>query len=158
MVDRIVLADGGGYRSAPAQRRRRRQPEAVRRRQLQNSVTRDETREFFRILFHDKSLVTETMVDEQLTIALRAAFTITKMQEAGERGSLSEQEVRAVNAPTLVLWGKYDELANPAGADRLETTIPGVRKVIIDNCGHMPQLEKADEFNRLVRDFLLAAK
>jgi pimeloyl-ACP methyl ester carboxylesterase len=30
--------------------------------------------------------------------------------------------------------------------------------VIVDNCGHMPQLERADEFNRLVRDFLLASK
>jgi len=124
-------------------------------RQLQNSVTRDETREFFRLLFHDKSLVTGEMVDEQLTLRLRAAFTITKMQEAAERGSLSEQEVRAVKAPTLIVWGKYDELANPAGADRLEKAIPGARKVIIDNCGHMPQLERADEFNRLVRDFLL---
>jgi 2-hydroxy-6-oxonona-2,4-dienedioate hydrolase len=157
MVDRIVLADGGGYRSAagPAVPPT---PEAVRRRQLQNSVTRDETREFFRILFHDKSLVTDKMVDEQLTLRLRAAFTITKMQEAGERGSLSEQEVRAVKAPTLVVWGKYDELANPAGAERLEKAIPGARKVIIDNCGHMPQLERADEFNRLVREFLLTNK
>ena len=154
MVDRIVLADGGGYRSAAGAVPPPPTPEAQRRRQLQNSVTRDETREFFRILFHDKSLVTEKMVDEQLTLRLRAAFTITKMQEAGERGSLSEQEVRAVKAPTLVVWGKYDELANPAGADRLEKAIPGARKVIIDNCGHMPQLERADEFNRLVRDFL----
>jgi 2-hydroxy-6-oxonona-2,4-dienedioate hydrolase len=157
VVDRIVLADGGGYRSA-AGAATPPTPEALRRRQLQNSVTRDETREFFRILFHDKSLVTEKMVDEQLTLRLRAAFTITKMQEAGERGSLSEQEVRAVKAPTLVVWGKYDELANPAGAERLEKAIPGARKAIIDNCGHMPQLERADEFNRLVREFLLAAK
>jgi len=158
MVERIVLADGGGYRSAAGAVPPPPTPEALRRRQLQNSVTRDETREFFRILFHDKSLVTEKMVDEQLTLRLRAAFTITKMQEAGERGSLSEQEVRAVKAPTLVVWGKYDELANPAGADRLEKAIPGARKVIVDNCGHMPQLERADEFNRLVREFLLAAK
>src|SRR5712675_850289 len=87
MVDRIVLADGGGYRSAAGATPPAPTPEALRRRQLQNSVTRDETREFFRILFHDKSLVTEKMVDEQLTLRLRAAFTITKMQEAGERGS-----------------------------------------------------------------------
>jgi len=158
MVDRIVLADGGGYRSATGAAATPPTPDALRRRQLQNSVTRDETREFFRILFHDKSLVTDKMVDEQLTLRLRAAFTITKMQEAGERGSISEQEVRGVKAPTLIVWGKYDELANPAGADRLEKTIPGARKVLIDNCGHMPQLERADEFNRLVRDFLLAPR
>jgi pimeloyl-ACP methyl ester carboxylesterase len=154
-VDRIVLADGGGFRQAGAATPPT--PDALRRRQLQNSVTRDETREFFRILFHDKSLVTDAMVDEQLTLRLRAAFAITKMQEAGERGSLSEQEVHAVKAPTLVLWGKYDELANPAGADRLERTIPGSRKIVIDNAGHMPQLERSAEFNRLVREFLLSA-
>jgi 2-hydroxy-6-oxonona-2,4-dienedioate hydrolase len=153
VVDRIVLADGGGYRSAgnaPAAP----SADALRRRQLQNSVTRAETREFFKILFHDKSLVTDKMVDEQYAMRLRSAFTITKMQEAGNRGSLTEEEVRAVKAPTLILWGKYDELANPAGADRLEKAIAGSRKVIIDNCGHMPQLECTAEFNRLVRDFL----
>jgi len=158
MVDRIVLADGGGFRAPGNPPRTPPTPEALRRRELQNSVTRDETREFFRILFHDKSLVTEKMVDEQLAMRLRAAFTITKMQEAGGRGSLSEQDVRGVKAPTLVIWGKYDELADPAGADRLEQTIPGARKVIIDNCGHMPQLERADEFNRIVREFLIAEK
>jgi 2-hydroxy-6-oxonona-2,4-dienedioate hydrolase len=154
VVDRIVLADGGGFRAANAPPPAPVTPEALRRRQLQNSTTREETREFFKILFHDKSLVTDKMVDEQLVMRLRSAFTITKMQEAGERGSLTEEQVRGVKTPTLIVWGKYDELANPAGADRLERTIPGAKKVIVDNCGHMPQLEKADEFNRLVREFL----
>jgi 2-hydroxy-6-oxonona-2,4-dienedioate hydrolase len=153
-VNAIVLADGGGFRPAAAPAAAAPSAEALRRRALQNSTTREETREFFRILFHDKSLVTDKMVDEQLAMRLRSAFTISKIQEAGDRGSLSEEEVRGVKAPTLVVWGKYDELANPAGADRLERTIPGAKKVIIDNCGHMPQLEKADEFNRTVREFL----
>src|SRR5262245_11231896 len=105
VVDGIVPADGVGYRSgdslaAPPT------PEEIRRRQLQNSVTREETREFFRILFHDKSLVTDKMVDEQLAMRLRSAFTITRMQEAGERGSLTELAVRSVKAPALILWGR----------------------------------------------------
>jgi pimeloyl-ACP methyl ester carboxylesterase len=156
VVDRIVLADGGGFRRAAPGSPAAPTPEAMRRRQLQNSVTREETREFFRILFHDKSLVTDQMVDDQFAMRLRSAFTITKMQEAGEKGlgALTEEQVRSVHAPTLVVWGRYDELADPAGADRLAATIPGARKVIIDNCGHMPQLERADEFNRLVREFL----
>ena len=163
-VERVVLADGGGFRSAaaaPGADRGAAAPaassDAARRRQLQNSVTRDETREFFRILFHNKNLVTDRMVDEQLAMRLRSAFTITKIQEAGEKGlgAVSEAEVQNVRAPTLILWGKYDELANPAGADRLEHAIAGSKKVIIDDCGHMPQLEKADVFNRVVRDFLI---
>jgi pimeloyl-ACP methyl ester carboxylesterase len=159
-VDKIVLADGGGFRAAGAAPAAPPSPEAQRRRQLQNSVTREETREFFKILFHDKSLVTDRMVDDQYAMRLRSAFTITKMQEAGEKGlaALTEAQVRSVRAPTLVVWGKYDELANPAGADRLAGTIPGATKTIIDNCGHMPQIEKADEFNRIVREFLSAGK
>jgi pimeloyl-ACP methyl ester carboxylesterase len=158
-VDRIVLADGGGFRdantaAAPPT------AETLRRRQLQNSVTRQETRDFFNILFHDKSLVTDKMVDDQLAMRLRSAFTIARIQESGERGlaSLTEEQVRGVRTPTLIVWGKYDELANPAGADRLERTIPGAKKVVIDNCGHMPQLERAAEFNQLVRQFLLSAR
>jgi 2-hydroxy-6-oxonona-2,4-dienedioate hydrolase len=160
MVDRIVLADGGGFRSLNAPPPAPPTAEALRRRQLQNAVTREETRDFFKILFHNKTLVTDKMVDDQLAMRLRSAFTITKIQESGERGlgSLSEEQVRGVKAPTLIVWGKYDELANPSGADRLEKTIPGSKKAIIDNCGHMPQLEKAAEFNQLVREFLLAAR
>lgn len=160
VVDRIVLADGGGFRAPGDAAPGPPSADALRRRQLQNAVTRDETREFFRILFHDKSLVTDKMVDDQLAMRLRSAFTITKIQEAGQRGfgSLTEAQVRAVKAPTLIVWGKYDELANPANADRLEKTIPGSKKIVIDNCGHMPQLEKADEFNRIVREFLEAGR
>ena len=156
VVDRIVLADGGGYRSPSDPPPGPGNPHL---RQIQNGVTRDETREMFRLMWHDKARVTDAMVDDQLTMRLKSAFTITKIQDAGEKGlgALTEAEVRGVAAPTLVVWGKYDELANPSGADRLERAIPGARKVLIDDCGHLPQLEKPAEFNRLVRDFLLQA-
>ena len=53
---------------------------------------------------------------------------------------------------------RYDELANPEGADRLAAAIPGSRKVLIDDAGHMPQLEKSEEFNRIVAEFLRPAR
>jgi pimeloyl-ACP methyl ester carboxylesterase len=156
VVDRLVLADGGGYRAASDAQRSAPSAADLHRRQVANGVTREETREYFRIMFHDKSLVTDKMVEDNLILRLHSAFTITKIQESGERGfgSLSEEEVRGVKAPTLILWGKYDELANPAGADRLERAIPGSKKILIDNSGHLPQLERSDDFNRLVREFL----
>lgn len=159
VVDRIVLADGGGFRSPGATPRPMTPAEktaAAHLRQIQNGVTRDETREMFRLMFHNKNLVTDKMVDEQLVMRLRSAFAITKIQESGPMGAgvLTEADVRGVKAPTLILWGRYDELVNPSNADRLLKTIPGSRKVLIDDCGHLPQLEKADEFNRLVREFL----
>lgn len=162
VVDKIVLADGGGFRTpgeAPRQLTAAEKQRAAHLRQIQNGVTREETREMFRLMFHNKNLVTDTMVDDQLVMRLRSAFTITKIQESGPMGAgvLTAADVRGVKAPTLIVWGRYDELVDPANADRLAKTIPGSRKVLIDDCGHLPQLEKADEFNRLVRDFLKGA-
>jgi pimeloyl-ACP methyl ester carboxylesterase len=43
-------------------------------------------------------------------------------------------------------------------ADRLARTISGSTTILIDNCGHMPQLEQPGEFNRLVREFLTTGR
>jgi pimeloyl-ACP methyl ester carboxylesterase len=152
-VAAIVLVDGAGYRRDPESEP---PPADLHRRQIQNGVTREETREFFRIMFHDKSLVTDRMVEDNLVLRLRSAFTIGKIQETGEKGigGITEEEMRSIRAPTLVIWGKYDELASPDNADRLHRDIPGSKLVWIDDAGHLPQLEKPAEFNRVVADFL----
>jgi pimeloyl-ACP methyl ester carboxylesterase len=152
-VDRLVLVDGAGYKPSSASPVR---DSLVP--QIQNGVTREETREFFRIMFHDKSRVTDVMVEENLAMRLRSAFAISKMQESGVngRGMISEAEMKSIKAPTLILWGKYDELAGPPElmGERLHRDISGSRLVVIDNAGHLPQLERAEEFNRIVRQFL----
>jgi hypothetical protein len=87
-------------------------------RQIQNGVTRDETREFFRILFHNKSLVTDAVVEEQLMLRLRSAFTISKIQEAfySGVGGMSDEQMRGIKAPTLIVWGKYDRIGRSSRA------------------------------------------
>jgi pimeloyl-ACP methyl ester carboxylesterase len=93
---------------------------------------------------------------EVITERLRSAYTISKFQESSARGlgSMSPQEVHGVKAPTLIIWGKFDKLDEPALSDLLTETIPGSRRVFIDDAGHMPQLEKPEEFNRIVTDLL----
>ncbi len=151
-VDRLVLVDGGGFADPSAPPRTMN----AHMRQIANGVTRDETREYFRLLFHDDSLVTDAMVEDALALRLRSAFSISKMLDAGGKGlgAFGEEDVRRVKAPTLIVWGRDDELMNVRIADALERAIAGSKKVIVDNAGHMPQLERPAEFNRIVRDFL----
>jgi pimeloyl-ACP methyl ester carboxylesterase len=119
-------------------------------------VISEETRDYFRILFHNKNLVTDKVVEDNLVLRLRSAFAISKIQESNAKGlgSLSREEVHGVKAPTLIIWGKFDELDDPALADLLAETIPGSREVLIDDSGHMPQIERPAEFNRIVAEFL----
>jgi pimeloyl-ACP methyl ester carboxylesterase len=59
----------------------------------------------------------------------------------------------SVRCPTLVVWGRQDRLLPVADAEVLHEMIEGSELVILDDTGHMPQLERPREFNRLVLDF-----
>lgn len=59
-----------------------------------------------------------------------------------------------INIPTLVLVGEEDTLTPPEEAERMAQAIPGVRYEIIPEAGHLPNLERPDEFNRLLAGFL----
>lgn len=59
-----------------------------------------------------------------------------------------------VRVPTLVLVGDQDQPDVLAGADLLARDIPGARRETIAGTAHVPNLERPEEFNRLVRAFL----
>jgi pimeloyl-ACP methyl ester carboxylesterase len=52
-----------------------------------------------------------------------------------------EPNLEKINAPTLILWGKQDELIPLAAGRKLNSLIKDSRLVIFDNCGHLPQEE-----------------
>ena len=153
MVNRIIVVDGGGYRSPgdppPS-------PPNWHDRQIANAGTLEESREYMEKLIYDHSFVTDELVEHNLELRLRSAFTIESMQTANQRGlgGVTEAEVRAIKVPTLLVWGANDPLSSPANADKLNGAIKNSRKVVFDKAGHYPFLEHADKFNQLVLDFL----
>ena len=46
-----------------------------------------------------------------------------------------------ITAPTLVVWGDRDQLVDATLAPRVARTIPGARLIVLDNVGHVAQLE-----------------
>jgi pimeloyl-ACP methyl ester carboxylesterase len=59
-----------------------------------------------------------------------------------------------ISCPALLLWGEKDMLVPVADADEFERRIPDARKVLLEDTGHAPQLERATEFNRELLAFL----
>ena len=49
-------------------------------------------------------------------------------------------------APTLLIWGAEDGLTTLKQADAIQKWIPEARLITIDGAGHMPQVEKPEEF------------
>ena len=59
--------------------------------------------------------------------------------------------------PVLVVVGDLDQPAIQEVADQLAEGIAGARKEVIAGTAHAPNMEKPDEFNRLVLEFLETA-
>jgi pimeloyl-ACP methyl ester carboxylesterase len=59
-----------------------------------------------------------------------------------------------VGLPTLLIWGKQDPVVPLSAGEFYNKRIAGSRLVAFDYCGHMPEVEKPDDFEREVRNFL----
>lgn len=60
-----------------------------------------------------------------------------------------------ITVPTLIISGREDRVIPPKHAEDLHRRIPGSQLALIDGAGHVCNLERAEEFNRLVRQFVL---
>ena len=63
----------------------------------------------------------------------------------------------AITAPTLVLWGEADRIATPEYGQVFAAAIPGARFRIIEQAGHLPQLEQPEETFAAIDGFLAEA-
>jgi pimeloyl-ACP methyl ester carboxylesterase len=64
----------------------------------------------------------------------------TSMTDATLAGRLAGSTV-----PTLVVWGESDRIVDPEYGRAYAAAIPGAKFVLLDESGHMPQLETPDK-------------
>jgi len=117
-----------------------------------------------RMLFYDKRFVTDEWVEQNLEMArlpgARDFFLSVLRYGVNLRGLRPEilepllAQIPGIEAPTLIMWGAQDRFIPVAHAHIGHKMIAGSRLHIFDRCGHVPQIERAEEFNRLVVDFL----
>ena len=99
-------------------------------------------------------------VDASVRDLVREMNLIALRNEASGLGEEWEPEPPAadrlpdVQAPTLLIVGDEDQPSVFAAADLLERELPNVRKVVMHGTAHVPNMERPEEFNRIVLDFL----
>ncbi|MET3354333.1 UNVERIFIED_ORG: pimeloyl-ACP methyl ester carboxylesterase [Xanthobacter viscosus] len=64
------------------------------------------------------------------------------------------KRLHRITAPTLIIWGDLDAVISSSYAHFLGGKIAGSRVEIIDDCGHVPQVEKCAETLSIVDKFL----
>jgi 3-oxoadipate enol-lactonase len=61
--------------------------------------------------------------------------------------------LRFASVPALIVSGSHDALIPPGDSETMHGLIPDSRLVIIPDAGHLSNLDKADAFNHVVREF-----
>ena len=156
-VRRLVLNTPGGTMATP---------EVMERiRSLSQAAADDPSEERIRVrlewLMADPKSVTDELVAIRRGVYSRPGFSdsmrhILCLQdpEIRRRNRVTDDELAAITAPTLVIWTS-DDPSGPAkaGLDMAER-IPAGEFQLIEGAGHWPQWEQQEEFDRRVLEFL----
>ena len=70
------------------------------------------------------------------------------------QGAVGVVELDRIDVPVLLVWGDRDRMVSHQGSRHVLAQVPGARYVELEGCGHCPQLEEPDAFNRELWNFL----
>jgi pimeloyl-ACP methyl ester carboxylesterase len=114
-------------------------------------------------IFYDPALVTPELIKTTFELAVlpgtdRSLLSTTRacINICGQRAKYTKMLLSSlgkITAPTLILWGKQDKII-PVKHAPIAARIPGSKLYIYDKCGHAVMMERPDEFNKIVMNFL----
>ncbi len=156
-VNRVVLNTAGGSRAEPAV--------MARIKSLSTQAAEDPSWDFIKArvewLMKDKRDATTDIVACRQAIYAQPGFKramanamVLQDPEIRERNLMRPEDYGRIQAPTLVLWTSDDPTAPPEEGRRIADMVPGSTFVVMPDCGHWPQWEDVDNFNRIHIGFL----
>jgi 2-hydroxymuconate-semialdehyde hydrolase len=118
-------------------------------------------KDMLRISVANKSLITDEIVNLKFEASLRPGVQeryerifSRPSQDNVDRLSLSEEALRHILQPTLIIHGSADEIVPQYASERLHALLPNSELVIFDNVGHGIQIEAPGKFNQSLNRFL----
>lgn len=107
-------------------------------------------------VFYSPEVATKELVDDVFEIVNNRlkALRIVKTAKSAVRHNLGDK-LHQLKCPTLLIWGKEDEVTPAWVAAKFHDLIPNSELHLVKECGHAPMMEKPQEFNKILSEFLL---
>jgi len=122
----------------------------------------EQARNVLRTCFYDARRIPESLYEEaerygypsfgEFVSALRSGVTL-----GGVKPSVRDYWVAQApryQGPVLVIWGRQDAVLPVAAAADAREVLPQAQIQLIDDCGHLPMIERPDEFLGVLLPFL----
>jgi 4,5:9,10-diseco-3-hydroxy-5,9,17-trioxoandrosta-1(10),2-diene-4-oate hydrolase len=117
-------------------------------------ITRDGMRSIFELQLYDRTLITDTILDERYDIAKDQPKRVMSTQQVPNLAP----RLKDLSCPVFGLWGMNDQFCPPSGAHTLAAQCRSARVMLLTGCGHWVMVEHRELFNRLSVDFLTEAR
>ncbi|MBS1573470.1 MAG: alpha/beta hydrolase [Bacteroidetes bacterium] len=106
-------------------------------------------------VFYDPKVATEELVDEVFSVVNdRGKGIKTVMLARSAIKHNMEKDLHKISVPTCIIWGKQDNVTPPEVAIEMDRLIPNSELHWIDKCGHAAMMEKPQEFNEFLYQFV----
>ena len=74
--------------------------------------------------------------------------------EVRQRNVLKVEDLEKITTPTLIIWGRNNPFGAVPEADKMHKAIKGSQMELFEECGHWPQHEKPELYNKIAIEFL----
>lgn len=113
---------------------------------------------FIKKVFHKDSFTNKKELVEELrsVVFSNPEHIIQRGLAAIAERSETCSTLDKITIPTLIICGKEDSVTPLAQSEAMKKAISGATLKVIENAGHVSNLEQADEFNKHLSDFLKA--
>jgi pimeloyl-ACP methyl ester carboxylesterase len=112
---------------------------------------------------YDKSLIGDDLVKSRYEASVRPGYheSFSAMFPAPRQRHIKalaspEDKIAALENRTLIIHGRDDKVVPLETSLRFNQLLRNSDLHVFGNCGHWTQIEKKDQFNTMVRDFLLS--
>ena len=63
-------------------------------------------------------------------------------------------KLHQIHQPTLLIWGREDTITPAFVGEKFHELIENSKLFFVEKCGHAPMMEKPEEFNGILENFL----
>ena len=150
-VTRLALVDTAARADTPEQTERRHALVEM----TKLGKFRGVTPRLLPLLVHTDRLEDKTVTDIIMAMAERVGAEAFRRQQTAIMKRPDARELLAhIACPTLVMCGRQDMITPLDRSQEMAALIPGATLVVVEHCGHIPQLECAAQATEAMRTWL----
>jgi len=154
-VSRLVIVDAKGF--SPLMKGLRTLPVLGSPLYLFMFNSREILKRYVESMLYDKRMLKEELIDREWARIKDPSYRSSLSRNAKYLSTVDPglpEMLKSIKARTLIIWGKEDALMPPEDAYKFKECIPQSDVLVFERCGHVPVIERNEEFNRALLTFL----